>query len=293
MVLSGSGLHYLLDFVIYLLDLLLGTLLAGLGPCLLHIHTQMIRLLVVQIVLSVLALLALAAGVALHAVIIALAVFLQAVGLLAVAGPLPALPLQVGPQSKLILAVVLAAHALAQLVAPPSLGEALAVIFGTLGFQAVAPLEYLRRLLHHAPRDVDRLLLLALVLQIPVSPAQVDLLKALLRISLVFLLDGAHLFALCLHFPVHVLVLRIVLVVDLIKHALALVQLFLEAALLLAYWLLFLFFGAVRAALLVILHIIINFWRFREFKAACSAPPTNTNLKKSTRTIDCSKSTSK
>ena len=54
-------------------------LLAGLSSCLLDVHPHLVGFLVVQVVLSVLALFALAAGVAFDTVVVALAVLLEAV----------------------------------------------------------------------------------------------------------------------------------------------------------------------------------------------------------------------
>ena len=68
---------------------------------------------------AVLALLALAVGRALHPAVEALAVLLEAVGLLAVADPLGLLQLQVGPVLLLRLALVLAPRALADLATFP------------------------------------------------------------------------------------------------------------------------------------------------------------------------------
>ena len=79
MVLLRCCFHNLIDFCVYLLDFVFAALLAGLPSGLLDVHAHLVRFLVVQVVLGVLALFALAARVAFDAVVVALAVLLEAV----------------------------------------------------------------------------------------------------------------------------------------------------------------------------------------------------------------------
>lgn len=100
-----------LDLAVDFLQFLLGPLPAALVP-----HVLLLGL-VPRVVLAVAALLALAVGGTLESVVVALAVLLEAVGLLAVAGALPFLEFHRRPVPVLVLVVVLAAHALAEFVA--------------------------------------------------------------------------------------------------------------------------------------------------------------------------------
>ena len=162
--------------------------------------------------------------------------------------------------------------------------KTLAIVFGALGFETVAALEYFGRFFHHAPGDVGGLLLLAVVLKI-VVPAQIDLLKSILWASFSFFLDASNLLPLCLHFSVHVFVLGVVFIVYLMDDSLTFDKLIFLAALFSVVALLSVLFWGMGAAVWILVgsHIIINFWRYRPFKA-CSNPNR-------TRTINCWKNT--
>lgn len=95
----------------------------------------------VDLILRILAFLALAVVGALGSIVITLTVLLQTVRFLAITGPLTTFYFYIGPQSIFILTVVLATHAFAHFIASSSyinlrstLGEAFTIIFRALGF---------------------------------------------------------------------------------------------------------------------------------------------------------------
>lgn len=65
-----------------------------------------------------------------------------------------------------------------------TLGEALTIIFGALGLEAVAPLEDLRWFFAHISGDVDGLIFFGVVFQVGFHASTVDLLEAFLRTTL-------------------------------------------------------------------------------------------------------------
>lgn len=75
---------------------------------------------VLKRVLRVFALFAFAGAAALDPIVVAFAVFLEAIGFLAVAGPLRPFHFDVGSQTVLVLVVVFAVHAFTQLIASSS-----------------------------------------------------------------------------------------------------------------------------------------------------------------------------
>ena len=80
MIFSGRDSHYFVDLVVYLLYLLLGPFLAGLGLHFLHFHaSEGVGAFVLHVILCVFALLALAVAVALGPVVVTLTIFFETV----------------------------------------------------------------------------------------------------------------------------------------------------------------------------------------------------------------------